>query len=222
MKRYSAIALLVVCVLLLSLTACVKPLSTPRATTPTASGEVPFPFATGDIASFGTQTVIAQTPVDNTPQAVVTATEQPEEGGGQEAPEAQATAAPQAQEEAAAVNTPVVTRPSTYVLQKGEWPICIARRYNLDLSSFFAANGLNMDSKPMAGTSLRIPSSGNWSAGTGARALKAHPATHTVVAGDTVYTIACKYGDVAPEVILAVNNLSSASDVKAGMSLKIP
>jgi LysM repeat protein len=224
MKRYSAIALLVICVLLLSLTACTRPLSTPRATTPTAGGEVPFPFETSDIATFGTQTVIAQTPVGNTPQAVVTATEQPEAGGGQEAPEAKATAAPQSepQKEAAVINTPVVKRPSTYVLQKGEWPICIARRYDLDLSSFFAANGLTMDSKPMAGTSLRIPSSGNWSAGTGGRALKAHPATYTVVAGDTVYTIACKYGDVTPEAILAVNSLSSASDIKAGMSLKIP
>jgi LysM repeat protein len=116
----------------------------------------------------------------------------------------------------------VVSRPTTYVLQKGEWPICIARRYNLDLSSFFANNGMNMNSKPAAGTTLRIPSSGTWSANYGARPLKQHPATYTVVAGDTIFTIACRYGDVAPEAILAVNNLSNASDVKAGMTLQIP
>ncbi len=224
MKKYSQIALLVVCVLLLTLTACVRPLSTAKPTA-TTSGEVPFPFATGDIAAFGTQTAIAQTPVVNTPQVIVETEKPAGEGGGQEQPaatqapaEAQPTTAP-----AAAVNTPVVTRPTTYVLQKGEWPICIARRYDLDLGTFFSNNGLNMNSMPAVGTNLKIPASGNWStANYGARSLKQHPADYTVVAGDTVYTIACKYGDVAPESILAVNNLANASDIKAGMKLKIP
>ena len=229
MKSYSKLALLVVCVLFLSLTACTLKASTPPPATPTTSGEVPFPFTTpGDVTTFGTQTAIALTPVAATPQVIV-ATEtlapdaggqqpqQPEAGGGQEQP-----AQPAQPTQAAAVNTPVVARPSTYVLQKGEWPICIARRYDLDLGSFFANNGMNMNSKPAAGTTLRIPTSGNWSANYGARPLKQHPASYTVVAGDTINTIACKYGDVAPESILAVNNLSNASDVKAGMTLQIP
>ncbi len=224
MKIYSKMALLVVLVLFLSLTACTLKASTPPPVTPTTAGEVPFPFTTpGDVATFGTQTAIAQTPVSTTPQVTVSTETPAQEGGGQEAPAAQAPEAPQAEAPAAAaVDTPVVSRPASYVLQKGEWPICIARRYDLDLSSFFANNGMNMNSKPAAGTTLRIPSSGNWSANYGARPLKQHPATYNVVAGDTVYTIACKYGDVAPESILAVNNLSNASDVQAGMSLQIP
>lgn len=227
MKSYSKIALLVVIALLLSTTACTLKASTPSAVPATPSGEAPFPFTTpGDVGAFGTQTALAQTPASTTPQVVV-ATDTPgaeaqQQGGGQAT-----EAAPQTQPEAqaqpqAAVNTPEVVRPTNYTLQKGEWPICIARRYNLDLASFFSANGMNMNSKPAAGTSLRIPASGNWSANYGARSLKTHPATYTAVAGDTVYSIACRYGDVTPDGILAVNGLSSPSDIKAGMSLKIP
>jgi len=90
------------------------------------------------------------------------------------------------------------------------------------LSSFFAANGLNMNSKPAAGTTLKIPASGTWSASHGSRSLKSHPATYTVVSGDSVYSIACRYGDVTPEAILAVNGLGSAADVTTGMTLNIP
>jgi LysM repeat protein len=79
-----------------------------------------------------------------------------------------------------------------------------------------------MNSKPAVGFVLKIPASGTWSANYGARSLKSHPATYTVVSGDTVYTIACRYGDVAPEQILAANGLSSASDIKAGMKINIP
>jgi LysM repeat protein len=218
MKNYSKIALLVALVLFLSLTACTLQASKPPAATKTPTGEAPFPVYTpGDVGSFGTQTAIAQTPA-STPQVVIS-TETPE-GTSQES---QPTAVPQSQEaQPEPINTPVVNRPTSYTLQKGEWPICIARRYNLDIGLLFAANGLNMNSKPAAGTSLRIPSSGSWSANYGARALKAHPTTYTVVAGDTLYTIACRYGDVTPDAILAVNGLSSAGDIKAGMSLKIP
>jgi hypothetical protein len=43
-----------------------------------------------------------------------------------------------------------------------------------------------------------------------------------VNSGDTVYTIACYFGDVSPEGILAANGLAKAADIKAGMTLKIP
>lgn len=247
MKAYTKIALLVALALFLTLAACTRQASKPPVAAPTATGEVPFPFTTagaGGISNFGTQTAIAKTPqvviATNTPEVVgqTNTTEgQPaagtggtgaevntgggeagsssEAGGGVQQP--QAPAAP-----AVAVNTPVISRPGTYTLQRGEWPICIARRYDLDLGTFFAQNGLNMNSKPSAGAVLTIPSGGSWSSAYGGRSLKAHPGSYTVKAGDTVYTIACQYGDVAPESILAVNGLGNASDVKAGMSLSIP
>jgi LysM repeat protein len=219
MKKYSKIALLVVLVLFLSLTACTLKASNTPVAVKTPTSEVPFPVDStpGDVGTFGTQTAIALTPASTTPQVVVS-TETPSDASQQNQPSAspQATAAQQT------INTPVVNRPTNYSLQKGEWPICIARRFNLDIGSFFASNGLNMNSKPAAGTNLKIPTSGSWSTNYGGRALKAHPATYSVVAGDTVYTIACKYGDVTPDAILTVNSLSNASDIKAGMSLKIP
>ncbi len=229
MKKYSKIAILVVSVIFLTLTACTLKASTPPPAQPSPSGEAQFPSFTPGVGTFGTQTVIAQTPVSTTPQVnIATETGQPQQGatqtlqaqgGGQIQPQA---AQPTATGAVAAVNTPVVNRPTNYTLQKGEWPICIARRYNLDIPSFFAANGLNMSSKPGAGTNLKIPATGTWNPVYGARALKQHPTTYTVVAGDTVNSIACAYGDVTPEAILTVNALSSASDIKAGMSLKIP
>jgi len=216
MQKNFKIILLVALALLLTLTACNRQASIAPVTVPTATGEAPFPFTTpGDMTQFGTQTAIASTPgagAAATPQVII-ATETP-----------QAEAQPAQEQPAAAqvINTPVIERPGTYSLQKGEWPICIARRYNLDIPSFFAANGLNMNSKPAAGTTLKIPSSGSWNANYGARALRQHPTTYTVASGDTVYTIACHFGDVDPASILAVNGFANASDVKTGQTIKIP
>ncbi len=231
MKKYSIIAFLVVLGLFLTLTACTLSASKAPAVTPTATGEIPFPFETPqEVGNFGTQTAIALTP-----GALALATETPSSQTSGETPQViintptvsvaapgQTQSVPQPTTAGVAVNTPVVARPTTYVLQKGEWPICIARRFNLDITSFFATNGFNMDSKPSAGTTLKIPASGNWNPNYGSRTLKAHPAPYIVVSGDTANTIACKYGDVTPEAILAVNGLSSGSALKVGTSLKIP
>lgn len=234
MKAQTKVVLLVAVVLLLAISACTRQ-ATPKTTAenPTPTGEVEFPFTTpveGAISDFGTQTAIARTP------QVVIATETPAaeqvepgaEGGQGEQPAApspdeagggiEEPAGPAAE----AVPTPALERPSTYTLQKGEWPICIARRFDLDIPTFFAANGLNMNSKPAAGVTLQIPSSGTWNPVYGSRTLAAHPTDYTVQANESVYSIACKFGDVSPEAILAVNGLSSASDVQPGMTIRIP
>lgn len=239
MKVNKKIVLLVVFALFLALTSCTRQASTAPVASPEAEGDIPFPFDTespdeGLVATIGTQTAIAQAPVE-----IATATLEappPTEGGEAAAPPAETGGEPDAQEtpeapdteegsgvNAPAVPTPVVERPTTYTLQRGEWPLCIARRFDLDVSSFFSANGLSMNSKPGAGTVLNIPASGNWDSATyGARSLKDHPTTYTVAAGETVYSIACKFGDVAPESILAVNNLTGASDLQTGATINIP
>jgi LysM repeat protein len=232
MKRYSKIVVLLALVLLVSLTACERAASQPPVVTPTGgAGEVPFPVNTSDpVSVFATQTAVASTPLPvlptGTPEVLVS-TNTPEAAQPQGGTDAQA-ATPTADANAGggvvqpAVPTPVVERPTTYTLKRGEWPICIARRYDLDLGSFFSANGMNMNSKPAAGTSLKIPASGNWSTSNyGSRSLKAHPVDYTVVSGDTVYSIACQYGDVTPEAILAVNNLTEAG-ITAGVKIRIP
>ena len=48
--------------------------------------------------------------------------------------------------------------------------------------------------------------------------LNPHPDTYTVEAGDTVYSIACFYGDVSPEAIIAVNQLEEPYELTAGQT----
>jgi LysM repeat protein len=235
MKAHSKVVLLVAVILLLAVSACTRQ-AAPRTATvpPTAAGEVEFPFTTpveGAVAEFGTQTAAARTP------QVIIATETPVPQEGQTGTEGQGgvvveIATPQPEESGGgiepvapveiAVATPVVERPASYTLQNGEWPICIARRYDVDMSALLSANGMNMNSKPSAGTTLRIPASGSWNPAHGNRALMAHPVNYTVPAGETIYRIACKFGDVTPEGILAVNGLASAADLQAGATILIP
>ena len=196
----------------------------------TATSEMNFltPTTSGSVKTdIQTQTAVAQQPAVATATATPAAakpeaTKAPVQATKAPDTNTAATKAPAAAATSAPVSIPTLARPSTYTLQKGEWPICIARRYDLDLASLFAANGFTMDSRPATGAVMKIPSTGNWSTSAyGARALHAH-ASYAVNSNDTVYTIACYFGDVSPEGILAANGLKNASDVKSGMTLKIP
>jgi LysM repeat protein len=107
----------------------------------------------------------------------------------------------------------------TYTLQQGEFPFCIARRFNVNQSELLVLNNLAVDSLVGPGTELKIPQTGNPFDGT--RALQEHPTIYTVQEGDTLNSIACSFGDVSPELIARQNNLSS-NEVKAGAELVIP
>jgi LysM repeat protein len=71
----------------------------------------------------------------------------------------------------------------------------------------------------MPGETLTIPSTGTFP---GPRALLSHPTTYTVDAGDTIYWVACYYGDVYPMAIAAVNGLSSPYTLTPGSTIEIP
>lgn len=112
-----------------------------------------------------------------------------------------------------------------YTLQEGETPKCIARRYNLDWRSLYSKNGINFENEATigAGKTLFIPQNTVWmSEQYGERASAPHPADHPVVAGETLYSIACVYGDVSPEAIAIQNGLTSPDQVVPGMVLRIP
>ena len=115
---------------------------------------------------------------------------------------------------------PTVTRPATYTLQEGEFPYCIARRFNVDPADLVSVNGLAADELVSPGTTLQIPQNSTWT-GEG-RVRNPHPDTYTVSAGETIYSIACYYGDVSPEAIIAVNQLESPYTLRAGQVLDIP
>lgn len=110
--------------------------------------------------------------------------------------------------------------PQTYQLQKGEFPFCIARRFNVNQTELLNLNGLGAGSVLPVGYSLKIPQSGNTFHGQ--RALINHPDNYTVVGGDTIYTIACKYGSADPNAIIQANNLKSPYNLSAGQVLHIP
>lgn len=95
--------------------------------------------------------------------------------------------------------------PATYTLAQGEFPFCIARRFNVDITELLSVNGLTSSSYTYAGQVLKLPQTGHTFVGE--RALKPHPDYYKIVSGDTLNTIACSYGDVSPDMIALQNNL---------------
>jgi LysM repeat protein len=120
------------------------------------------------------------------------------------------------------VPTVTVNRPASYQLQKGEFPYCIARRFNVDPAELLSLNGLSSGDIYYPNRTLTIPQSGNPFPGT--RALRTHPDTYTVPdANMTVNGVACVYGDVDPAAIVQANpGLSLGSTLTVGQQIKIP
>jgi hypothetical protein len=140
-----------------------------------------------------------------------------------EAPAAAKSAITNNEGDGEATPTPDMHRPQTYSLNKGEWPFCIARRYNLNPIDLLNASGLSLESKPDVGFVLKIPQTGEWPESRfGHRYIRIHPAVHTVAAGETLNTISCLYGDVDPSDIVSENNLAEPYKISAGMDLRIP
>ena len=96
----------------------------------------------------------------------------------------------------------------------------LARRFDINPNQLLEANGMSAGSLYSPGMTLTIPQGA--SPFPGERALLTHPATYTVVSGDTIYGVACKYGDVWPEAIAAANGLVSPYTLTAGQTLQIP
>ncbi len=117
------------------------------------------------------------------------------------------------------VTVPTVTRPTEYTLQPGEFPFCIARRFDVNPGDLLNLNNIGANELVAPGTTLKIPQTGSWE---GERSLKPHPTTFTVSAGDTIYTIACSFGPVTPEAIIAVNKLEKPYSLSSGQILEIP
>lgn len=222
------IVLFLIMVLMLAVSlACQRsvPGSAPAATKASTEGEA---TVTAGVASqfeiFLTQTAIAQG------AAAVT----PIPGGVNPVPtEGQPAVVPQVPGNATAVAPivpslptaviPIPTQgpaPATYTLKSNEFPFCIARRFNVDPAELLRLNGLNSYSIYNAGMTLRIPQTGNRFPGN--RALLPHPGVYTAGPGDTIFSIACAFGDVDPMVIAAVNGIAAPYKLAAGQVLQIP
>jgi len=226
--------------------ACTQSLSSAPAATPTLIPDglfvSPFPSVENPMAmieEFAKQTAAAQTTVagggtpatpgavatSGTPQAGTTDTVLTPQSGviATATSTAVVISTPtNASGQAAATAVPAGVRPASYTLQSGEFPYCIARRFNVDPDDLLALSGLSSSqaNSLSSGTVLKIPQSGSFP---GDRALAAHPTTYTVVSSDeTIYGVACKFGDIDPASIATANGISASASLTAGQQLQIP
>lgn len=112
--------------------------------------------------------------------------------------------------------------PSSYALHAGEWPYCLARRFDIDPDALMAANGWS-GSQPnnlSVGYKVNIPTDAGPFGGQ--RALRDHPTTYVVGGNDTFYSIACAFGDVWPEHIAAANGMDVDDELSGGQTIHIP
>ena len=224
------------------LTACTQSLSQAPAATPTLIPTglfvSPFPSVENPMAmieEFAKQTAAAQTIAagggitltPSTLQAGITGTLITAQAGGSITPTTgtptNATSVPTT---VTILSGPTSTpmppgvRPASYTLQAGEFPYCIARRFNVNPDDLLSINGLSSGNLFMPGITLKIPQSGAFP---GDRALASHPTNYTVASSDeTVFSVACRYGDVDPAALAATNGISVSADLSIGQSLKIP
>ncbi|MBT3320858.1 MAG: LysM peptidoglycan-binding domain-containing protein [Anaerolineae bacterium] len=126
-------------------------------------------------------------------------------------------------ESTATADTPSTGNPASYSLERGEFPYCIARRFNIDPNELLSLNGLSTAEAQnlQPGLTLNIPQGGKTFSGD--RAWHPHPdASYNVPQTTTVYAIACYFGDVDPAAILSANTISDPNNITAGTTLSIP
>jgi LysM repeat protein len=214
MKKTSLIILITILSALL-FSACTMSASTPPPVTPTTN--------LSEIARQATETAIAKTPKAGETQ-VPDATEETTADPTATVSEAdEPTSTPEPTAEVEETDEPVVYEyavPSSYTLKSGEHLYRIARRFNLNPEDLEVYNNYESGTILYPGDTLQIPAdSRSW---IGDRALQYHPDDYTVVFGDTVYSIACLYGDVDPRAIAAANDIDLDQELTAGTVLQIP
>jgi LysM repeat protein len=212
MKKTSLIILIAIIASLI-FSACTMSASTPPPVTPTTN--------LSEIARQATETAIAKTPKAGDTQV-------PEET---EVPDGEVTETVPVVDEP--TNTPEPTQsgggseivteypvPDSYTLHSGEFIFCLARRFNILPEDIMDYNGYVYGTLLFPGDTILLPPNGR--SYIGERALQYHPADYTVIYGDTLYSIACLYGDVDPRAIAAANDLDLDQPLTPGTVLQIP
>jgi LysM repeat protein len=247
MHKTSHVWVLVVLMLgVMLVSACTQTYSQAPLATPTliSTGLFVSPFPSGQdplqvVANLGTQTAAAKaalagggstTPstaaaVSGTPGAQAATSATPTTGTAAATTSPAATVVPATQKPTQQPTTPlatsVVSAPSSYTLQQGEFPYCLARRFNVNPDQLLSANGITDSTVLYPGKALTIPqSAGSFP---GDRSWHDHPTTYTVPLADTtIYGVACWFGDVFPQDIASANGLTLSSALTTGQQLTIP
>ncbi len=138
--------------------------------------------------------------------------------------------------EACAPKPLAAAKPQRHRVNKGESVGSIAKKYGVSSKELLAANKMKHEGRLTLGSWLVIPSGAT--AGTAVAAAPAPQpapfgkapaapvqaavaASHTVQRGETVGSIAARYG-VSAEELMAANKMRSAKDLLAGKKLSIP
>lgn len=221
----------------LALTGCVKSAAPAPQDTPTPTslfGNVAGPTSMNLVQLYGTQTAMAMSTPLGTPNPLTTLLGTPNPltplplptltlFGSQntELPPTGIFGTPATPVPQIVVPTATPGRPVSYTLQSGEYPYCIARRFNVNPAELLSANNLTDGQLLQPGAILTIPQTGD--PFPGPRALHPHPSTYTISSPeDTIYKVACYYGDVSPDEIAYANSLAAPYTVNVGQTLNIP
>jgi membrane-bound lytic murein transglycosylase D len=113
----------------------------------------------------------------------------------------------------ATANARVASQPAVHVVKKGDTVTSIAEYYGASVAAVLGANGLGSRDKIYPGQRLEIPAT---SLSTGERTV-----THVVKRGETITSIARKYGSTT-ENVLRANGLGSRDKIYPGQSIKVP
>jgi membrane-bound lytic murein transglycosylase D len=134
--------------------------------------------------------------------------------------------------ERSAYTVPSVTDPPrrsaqrSHKVRSGESAFVIAQRHGVSLDALLRANGLRKTAKLKVGQNLVIPA-GKAAPARAASAdrreqpMKLTGATHTVRAGDTVYSIAKRYR-VSVQSLCSANSLGNGRNIRVGQKLRLP
>lgn len=238
-RKISFIFVFILLAGLLTLSACTRSYESIDETqetlaTPEGDFAEPLPSDMEGVIEAGAQTATAIALGESAPPAAEEANTEETvltpsaEEGTEEAPtadpaaDAEATVTPPVLDPTAAAPTAVVGKPASYTLEKGEFPYCIARRFNVDPKELLALNNLSNTQAQtfQPGLTLSIPQSG--AVFPEPRARYTHPMTYTVPSATTVYGVACYFGDVDPAAIVSSNKIADPNNIAAGTVLNIP
>jgi len=109
-----------------------------------------------------------------------------------------------------------------YTVQRGDSLYSIARKFGTSPEHLVRLNALSPSSVLRVGQQLRVPGSKmpSPSAGNTSSSPSFTSTYHTVSRGDSLYSIAKKYG-TTPQLLVKMNNLSSQARIFIGQKLKV-
>lgn len=110
---------------------------------------------------------------------------------------------------------------TTHVVRPGESLAVIAKRYGIPLQALASANGITDVNTVWAGSLLRVAAAPPPAPGVGGGGGGTKARTHTIAPGESLSTIAGRYGTTVRRLVKA-NELDDANRIIAGQTLRIP